>query len=81
MAQSNTVARTFVEAAQTIFDLDVPLWFPGILITVVVGLVLLGGIKRIAAVAERLVPSMIVLYLVTAIIYILLNVTEVPARV
>ncbi|MBF85448.1 MAG: sodium:alanine symporter family protein [Acidobacteria bacterium] len=79
MAQSNTVARTFVEAAQTIFDLDVPLWFPGILITVVVGLVLLGGIKRIAAVAERLVPSMIVLYLVTAIIYILLNVTEVPA--
>ncbi|MAM83771.1 MAG: hypothetical protein CL472_03740, partial [Acidobacteria bacterium] len=54
MAQSNTVARTFVEAAQTIFDLDVPLWFPGILITVVVGLVLLGGIKRIAAVAERL---------------------------
>ena len=79
MAQSNTVARTFVEAAQTIFDLDVPLWFPCILITVVVGLVLLGGIKRIAAVAERLVPSMIVLYLVTAIIYILLNVTEVPA--
>ena len=79
MAQSNTVARTFVEAAQTIFDLNVPLWFPGILITVVVGLVLLGGIKRIAAVAERLVPSMIVLYLVTAIIYILLNVTEVPA--
>ena len=79
MAQSNTVARTFVEAAQTIFDRNVPLWFPGILITVVVGLVLLGGIKRIAAVAERLVPSMIVLYLVTAIIYILLNVTEVPA--
>ena len=79
MAQSNTVARTFVEAAQTIFDLNVPLWFPGVLITVVVGLVLLGGIKRIAAVAERLVPSMIVLYLVTAIIYILLNVTEVPA--
>ena len=79
MALSHTVARTFVEAAQTIFDLAVPLWFPGILITVVVGLVLLGGIKRIAAVAERLVPSMIVLYLVTAIIYILLNVTEVPA--
>ena len=79
MAQSNTVARTFVEAAQTIFDLNVPLWFPGILITGGVGLVLLGGIKRIAAVAERLVPSMIVLYLVTAIIYILLNVTEVPA--
>ena len=79
MAQSNTVARTFVEAAQSVFNLSVPLWFPGILITVAVGLVLIGGLKRIAAVAEKLVPSMIVLYLVVAAIYILLNVTEVPA--
>ena len=79
MAQSNTVARTFVEAAQSVFNLDVPLWFPGILITTAVGLVLIGGIKRIAAVAEKLVPSMIVLYLAVAAIYILLNVAEVPA--
>ena len=78
IAQSNTVARTFVEAARTIFDVEVPLWFPGILITVVVGLVLLGGIKRIAAVAEKLVPSMIVLYVLTAIVYILMNVSQVP---
>ena len=75
MAQSNTVARTFVEAARTIFNLDVPLWFPGILITAAVGLVLIGGIKRIAAVA----PSMIVVYLAMATIYILMNVTELPA--
>jgi len=79
MAQSNTVARTFVEAAQSVFNLSVPLWFPGILITVAVGLVLIGGLKRIAAVAEKLVPAMIVLYLVVAAIYILMNVTEVPA--
>ena len=79
MAQSNTVARTFVEAARTIFNLDVPLWFPGILITAAVGLVLIGGIKRIAAVAEKLVPSMIVVYLAMATIYILMNVTELPA--
>ena len=79
MAQSNTVARTFVEAAQSVFNLSVPLWFPGILITTAVGLVLIGGIKRIAAVAEKLVPSMIVLYLAVAAIYILLNVAEVPA--
>ena len=79
MAQSNTIARTFVEAAQSVFNLEVPLWFPGILITTAVGLVLIGGIKRIAAVAEKLVPSMIVLYLAVAAIYILLNVAEVPA--
>ena len=78
MAQSNTVARTFVGAARTVFDLDVPLWVPGVLITIAVGLVLLGGIRRIAAVAEHLVPSMIVLYILTAGIYILLNVTLIP---
>ena len=78
MAQSNTVARTFVEAARSIFGIDVPAWIPGILITVAVGLVLLGGIRRIAAVAERLVPGMIVLYVVTATLYMLMNVADVP---
>ena len=78
MAQSNTVARTFVEASRTIVGVDVPLWVPGVLITVMVGLVLLGGIRRIAAVAEKLVPSMIVLYVVTALAYIALNASQLP---
>ena len=79
MAQSNTVARTFAEAARTIVGVDVPLWIPGLLITVSVGLVLLGGIRRIAAVAERLVPAMIVIYVLAAVVYILINLTAIPA--
>ena len=79
MAQSNTVARTFAEAARSIAGVDVPLWVPGLLITVAVGLVLLGGIRRIAAVAERLVPAMIVVYVLAAAGYILLNLTQIPA--
>ena len=78
MAQSNTIARTFAEAARSVVGVDVPLWFPGILITTAVGLVLVGGIRRIASVAERLVPAMIILYVFTAALYILLNLTEVP---
>ena len=78
MAQSNTAVRTVVEAARSIFGVEVPAWIPGILITVAVGLVLLGGIRRIAAVAERLVPTMIVLYVVTATVYILMNIADVP---
>jgi AGCS family alanine or glycine:cation symporter len=78
MAQSNTIARTFVEAARTVVGVDVPLWFPGILITTAVGLVLVGGIRRIASVAERLVPAMIILYVFAAGLYIILNLTEVP---
>jgi len=78
MAQSNTVARTFVEASRTIFGLEVPLWVPGALITVAVGLVLIGGIKRIAGTAERLVPTMIVIYVATAVVYILMNAGKLP---
>jgi alanine or glycine:cation symporter, AGCS family len=78
MAQSNTVARTFVEAARTIFSVEVPMWVPGLLITTIVGLVLLGGIRRIAAVAERLVPSMILLYIGAALVYIVINADQLP---
>jgi AGCS family alanine or glycine:cation symporter len=79
MAQSNTIARTFVEASKTVLDIDMPYWIPGLLITVLVGLVLLGGIKRIANVAEKLVPTMLVLYLVAGIIYVILNAQSVPS--
>ena len=78
MAQSNTVARTFVEASRVLFGLTVPTWVPGLLITVAVGLVLLGGIKRIAAVAEKLVPSMIVLYVGAGLAYVVLNAGQLP---
>ena len=77
MAQSNTVARTFVEAARLIAGVEVPTWVPGLLITSAVGLVLLGGIRRIAVVAERLVPTMILLYLAATGAYLLLHIAEV----
>ena len=78
MAQSNTVARTFIEAARLIAGVDVPPWVPGLLITSSVGLVLLGGIRRIAVVAERLVPAMILLYFVTAGAYLVMHMAEIP---
>jgi AGCS family alanine or glycine:cation symporter len=78
MAQSNTIAQTFMQAAKQTFDITVSPWIPGILITVSCGLVILGGIKRIAAVAATLVPSMIVVYLAMGIVYIVLNVDEIP---
>lgn len=79
MAQSNTIAQTFVEAADKSFGVTVSPWVPGAIITVAVGLVLLGGIQRIAGVAEKLVPTMIVVYLITGIAYIVINIGEVPA--
>ncbi|NQW03556.1 MAG: sodium:alanine symporter family protein [Acidobacteria bacterium] len=78
MAQSNTVARTFVEAVRVTTGTVVDSWIPGLLITIAVGLVLLGGIKRIAQVAEKLVPSMIVLYVVASVSFIIINVDQIP---
>lgn len=51
----------------------------GIIITVLVGAVLLGGIKRIGKVTEKLVPFMAVLYIVLAVGVIVLNIQTVPA--
>lgn len=51
----------------------------GIVITVVVGMVLLGGIKRIARVTEKLVPFMAVLYVILGIGVIVLNIEKVPS--
>ena len=78
MAQSNTIVRTFVEAAAG-FGYSVSPWVPGLLITALVGAVLLGGIKRIASVAEKLVPTMLVLYLGMAVTFLLLNFGALPA--
>ena len=78
MAQSNTIAQTFRQAAKQNFDMEVSPLIPGLLITVAVGLVLLGGIKRIAMVSEKLVPTMIVVYLVLGLVYIVANIGEVP---
>ena len=78
MAQSNTVARTFVEAARTIAGIDVHPVVPGLLIMVTVGLVLLGGIRRIAGVTERLVPTMILIYVATTLTFLVIHIGRVP---
>lgn len=78
MAQSNTVARTAVAAMRTIGGVDAPLWIPGAVITVLVGLVLLGGLKRIATTAEAIVPTMIVIYVTAGLAFIVLNISQVP---
>ena len=51
----------------------------GLFLTVCVGLVVLGGIQRIAKVSEIIVPFMAVLYVGLAVIIIIANITAVPA--
>ena len=51
----------------------------GVILTLCVGLVVLGGIQRIAKVSEVIVPFMAVLYVGLAVIIIITNITAVPA--
>ena len=53
----------------------------GIALAVVVGLVIIGGIKRIGAVAGRLVPFMCVLYLLAGLLVLVLNIGALPGLV
>ena len=71
--QSYAVATSLKDA------FDIPLYYSGIGLALVVGLIIFGGVKRIAQVAEVLVPIMVGGYLLIAIVVLGLNFTEIPA--
>jgi AGCS family alanine or glycine:cation symporter len=73
MVQSNSIA----EAMSSSFS--VPHWITGVVLAALTGFVLLGGIKRIGAVAEKLVPGMCIAYIVAALIVLLVYVGQIPA--
>jgi AGCS family alanine or glycine:cation symporter len=72
MMQSNQMSLAF----KTQFG--IPPVITGAVITFFVGLVIIGGIKRIGAVAERLVPTMIILYLGAGLIVLFDNISALP---
>ena len=53
-------------------------WMFGALIALMVGVVIIGGIKSIASVASKIVPVMAVIYIVSGLTIILWNATEIP---
>lgn len=56
-------------------------WLISLVIAVSVGVVLIGGIKRIAVVAGAVVPFMAILYVIACLVVILANVNNLPAAV
>ena len=61
MVQSNSISEAFASA------FDIPSWFCGVFLTALVGFIIVGGVKRIASTAEKLVPLMAVIYIVGSI--------------
>ncbi len=70
--QAFTVADSF----QT--DFGIPPWITGAVLSTLVALVILGGIKRIGVVASRLVPFMAALYILGTLFVIGMNIEQVP---
>ena len=70
--QSYVVASSFAEA------FDIPTMVTGVSLVVIVGLIIFGGIRRIASAAEIVVPIMAVGYILVALIVIFTNLTALP---
>ncbi|MCH2136936.1 MAG: amino acid carrier protein [Phycisphaerales bacterium] len=57
---------------------EMPKYLVGFILAFIVGLVIIGGIKRIGSVASVLVPVMCVMYVITGLIVIIMNIGEIP---
>lgn len=74
MVQSNSIA----EAVNTAIPAIKP-WVVGVVIAAVSAFIFIGGINRIAAVTEKLVPVMAILFLIGGFVILGINYKDVPA--
>jgi AGCS family alanine or glycine:cation symporter len=73
--QSNSVSQVFRET------LSIPSWLTGLVLAVGVFAVIIGGVKRLARVTEKLVPIMAIIYVLGALLVLILNAGAVPGAV
>ena len=84
MTQVNTIASTINTAISEFVATDasqqlIIAWVVSIICSVICGIVLLGGIERLADVCALLVPVMAVIYIIAAIVVIISNASAIPA--
>ncbi len=72
MVQSNSIGESVHNAT------GVPFYVVGIVITALLLLILIGGVKRIASVTEKLVPIMAIVYILGSLVVLAFNVVKVP---
>lgn len=74
---SATQANTIVDALNHSYDF--PVFYSGLVITVLAGIVVVGGLRAIARFSELVVPVMGLIFLAAAVIITLMNISAVPA--
>ena len=76
LSYNSVQANTIAGALHASFH--IPLWVIAVALSTITGLVIFGGLHRIAKVAEMIVPPMAGLYILTALVVIAMNVQAVP---
>ena len=72
MVQSNSIGSTF----QTAFG--IPAWVMGIVLVIICSIIFLGGVQRLAAVTEKLVPIMAAIFLLGALVVLAVRIQYIP---
>ncbi len=73
MVQSNSIAETMNTA------FGIPTWVMGLIVVILAGTVFIGGVSRLAAVTEKIVPIMAVLYVLGSLVVLIMNAANIPA--
>ena len=73
MVQSNSIGSTF----ETAFG--IPSWVVGIVLVIICGVIFLGGVQRLAAVCEKLVPVMAAIFLLGGLVILVARIKYLPA--
>ncbi|MDZ7543617.1 sodium:alanine symporter family protein, partial [Clostridium perfringens] len=71
--------KSIADAAQIGFN--IPLIVTAVVVTILVALVTLGGIKRISSVSEKIVPFMAVLYILGVMLVLVFNYNKIPESI
>lgn len=73
MVQSNSIAETMNNA------FGIPTWVMGLIIVILAAIVFVGGVSRLAAVTEKIVPIMAIFYVLGSLIILVMNASNIPA--
>ena len=74
MVQSNSISS----AISTATNGFIAPWIIGVLLAILCAFIFIGGIKRIASVAEKIVPVMAVIYILLGLVILAINIKEIP---
>jgi AGCS family alanine or glycine:cation symporter len=85
MVQSNSITSniagvftSFGSNPETVHNL---MWIVGVVLAILTAVIVIGGVKRIASVTEKLVPIMAILYIIGGLLVICVNIKNLPEAV